>query len=226
MRSASIALGGPAQGQLAQRRQVLGLEEALAGARRHVLDIDLALGEAFQQLLGRQIDEDEVVGFLEHAVGHRLAHLHARDPLHDVAEAFEVLDVERGPHVDACREQLLDVLPALQMAAARNVGMGELIDEQQARAARERLVDVELAQDPVDVDDGLARDDLEALDERLGLAPTVRLDEAEHHLAPFGPGRAGRIQHGVGLADAGGRAEEDLQPAAMLLLREGKQGVG
>ena len=82
------ALGGAAQGELAQRRQVLRLEETFARARRHVAHIDLALGEALEQLLGRQVDQHDLVGFLEHAVGHRLAHPHARDLLEDVVEAL------------------------------------------------------------------------------------------------------------------------------------------
>ena len=112
------------------------------------------------------------------------------------------------------REQLLDVLPALGVAAAGNVGVGKLVDEQQSRLARERLVEVELAQDPVDVDDRLARDDLEAFEQRLRLAPAVRLDETDDDVAAFVLLGARRRQHRVGLADAGCRAEKDLETAA------------
>ena len=44
------------------------------------------------------------------------------------------------------------------------------------------------------------------------------LDHADHHVdARLAPG-AGALQHLVGLADAGGGADEDLQPAARALL--------
>ena len=43
-------LGGAAQRQLAQRRQVLGLEEVLRGQPRGLRHVDLALGQALAQL--------------------------------------------------------------------------------------------------------------------------------------------------------------------------------
>ena len=44
-------------------------------------DVDLALGEPLEQLLGREVDELDLVGALEHRVGHGLAHLDAGDLL-------------------------------------------------------------------------------------------------------------------------------------------------
>ena len=69
-------------------------------------------------------------------VGDRLALRDAGDPLDDVVERLEVLDVDRGDDVDAGVEQLLDVLPALLVAGARDVGVGELVDQRDLRAAR------------------------------------------------------------------------------------------
>ena len=211
------AFGGATQGELAQRRQVLRLEEPLAGAVRHVGHINLALREPLQKLLGRQVDQYDFVGFLEHPVGHRLAHLYAGDLLENVVQPFEVLNVERGPYVDARRQQLLDILPPLGMAAAGNVAVRQLIDEQKSRLARERLVEVELTQDLVDVDRGLARDGLEAFNQSLRLAPSVRLDETEDDLAPHVLLGARCRQHGKRLADAGSGAQKNLETAARLL---------
>ena len=61
------ALRRPPQRQLAQRRQVLRLEEVLARAGGRVLEIDLPLRHALQQLVGRQVDQHDLVGLLEHA---------------------------------------------------------------------------------------------------------------------------------------------------------------
>ncbi len=95
----------------------------------------------------------DVVGAIEDAVGHRLAHAHARDLRDDVVEALDVLDVERRVDVDAGGEQLLDVEVALRVAAARRVGVGELVDEDEARAALEHRVEVHLVeQAPLVVD--------------------------------------------------------------------------
>ena len=79
------------------------------------------------------------------AVGHRLAHAHARDLRHDVVQALDVLDVDGGVDVDAGVQQLLDVQVALGVAAARGVGVRELVDQDQLRPPLERGVDVELA---------------------------------------------------------------------------------
>ncbi len=133
------ALGGAAQREFAQRGQVLRLEEVVDGARRRVLHVDLALGEALEQFVGREVDQHDLVGLIEHRVGHGLAHAHLGDLQDDVVEAFEVLDVERGPDVDAGVEQFLDVLPALGMAAARHVACARLVDQQQARARARAL---------------------------------------------------------------------------------------
>ena len=79
-------------------------------------------------------------------VGHRLLLLDAGDLRDDVVEALQVLDVDRGDHGDARVEQLLDVLPALRVPAARGVGVRELVDEHHLRVARQHGVDVELGE--------------------------------------------------------------------------------
>ena len=64
----------------------------------------------------------------------------------DVVQAFDVLDVERRPDVDAGGEQLLDILPALRMPRAFGVGVGQLVDQDQLRLPRQRGVEIEFAQ--------------------------------------------------------------------------------
>ena len=71
----------------------------------------------------------------DHLVGDRLPLLDAADPLHHVVERLQVLDVDRGDHVDAGVEQLVDVLPALLVPAAGDVGVRELVDQRHRRAA-------------------------------------------------------------------------------------------
>ena len=55
---------------------------------------------------------------------------------------------------------------------------------------------------------------LEPREQRLGLGAAVGLDAADDHVDALSAGAARGLEHGVGLADAGGGAEEDLQPAA------------
>jgi hypothetical protein len=64
----------------------------------------------------------------------------------------------------------------------------------------------------------LARDDLEALEQRLGFLPSMRLDDTDDDVIAVLPAGARLLQHLVGLADAGRRADEDLQLAGAALL--------
>jgi len=88
-------------------------EEALDGGSRLLAHIHLAGVQACDQVIGRQIDQLDVVGFVKHMVRQGLA---LADPsaLEDqIVETLQVLHVEGGPDVDARGQQFRDVLPAL-----------------------------------------------------------------------------------------------------------------
>ena len=59
-----------------------------------------------------------------------------------------------------------------------------------------------------------------------GLRPAVRLDEADHHVDALPPQAVAFLEHVVGLAHAGGEAEVDLQPAALLAADEVEEQLG
>jgi hypothetical protein len=140
------AVGRAAQGQLAQRDQVRLAEEVLRGALGLAGDVDLALAQALEQLGHGQVDELDLVGAVEDVVGQRLAHDDAGDLRHDVVQALEVLHVQRGSR-RRCRRPAGPRRPASAWrAASRGVRVGQLVDQQELRCARERGVHVELAQ--------------------------------------------------------------------------------
>ena len=207
--------GGPER-QLPERDQVALAEEAADGLPRLLRDVHLPVAESLDQVVGRQVDQLDLVGRLDDRVGDRLARRHPGDARDDVVQAFEMLDVEGAVHVDAGREQLRHVLPALRVARAGRVRVGQLVDQDQRRTAGEGGVQVELAQAGAAVLDGPRRQPLQPGQERLGVGPAVRLDPADDDVDAGGLPRAGRLQHGVRLPDPGGGAEEDLQLAARL----------
>jgi hypothetical protein len=86
--------------------------------------------KALAQLVRRDVDQLDVVRARQGGVRHGLALAHARDFPHHVHQALEVLDVQRGPDVDAGADQLLDILPALGMARGGGVGMGVFVHQQ------------------------------------------------------------------------------------------------
>ena len=122
------------QGQLAQGREIGRREIVLERPLGLLGNVDLAFLQALDQVVGRQVDELDGIGAVEDGVGHRLAHAHARDLRHDVVQALDVLDIDGRIDVDAGIEQLLDILVALGMPAAGDVGMRELVDQDQVRA--------------------------------------------------------------------------------------------
>ena len=207
-------LGGAAQRQLAQRRQVAGREIVLQRALGLLADIDLALAEPGDQVGRREVDQLDLVGGIDHRIGHRLAHADAGDARHHVVQAFDVLDVHGRIDVDAGGQQLLDVEIALGMAAARRVGVGELVDQHERGTARQDGVEIHFLEHAALVVDLALRDDLEPGKLRLGLGAAVRLDHADHDIDALRLAAAGGDQHLVGLADAGRGAEEDLELAA------------
>ena len=128
-------VGDPEQRELPERGEVADAEVVAERGVDLLGAVDVAVRHAPAQRLGRHVDELDLVGRPDDCVGHRLALLDAGDPLDDVVQRLEVLDVDRGDDVDAGVEQLVDVLPALLVAGAGHVGVRELVDERPRRAA-------------------------------------------------------------------------------------------
>ena len=203
------ALRGAPQGELAQCRQVGGREEMLERPLGLLRNVDLPFLEPLDQVVGRQIDQFDRVGAVEHCVRDRLAHPHMRDLRHHVVEAFDVLDVDRGVDVDAAAQQLLDIEITFRMAAAFDVGMRELVDQNDLRPAGDDGVEIHLLEPLSLVLHAPARNDLQALEQRLGLLAAVGLDDTDDNVIAVLLAGAGLLQHLVGLADAGRGADED-----------------
>ena len=145
-------------------------------------DIDLALLQPLDQVVGREVDQLDGVGEVEHLVRHGLAHPHMRDLRDHVVEAFDVLDVDRRIDVDAVGQQLLDVEVTLGMAAAGRIGVSEFVDQGNLRTPRDQRIEVHLLEDLVLVFQLLARNDFKAVQQRLGLCPAMGLDHADHDI--------------------------------------------
>jgi hypothetical protein len=126
---AAVDAVGGLHRQLAQRGQVGRREERLQRLRGLFGHIDLALLQARDQFARRQVDQHDVVQAVEHAIRHGLADAHAGDAHHHVVEAFQMLDVDRGPDVDAGVQQLHHILPAPLVAAAGCVAMGQFVHQ-------------------------------------------------------------------------------------------------
>jgi hypothetical protein len=127
----------------------------------------------------------------------------------------ETLHIDGGDDVDAGGEEFIDVLPALGVApAAGHVAVRELVDDRHLRASEVDRAEVHLFELPALVGALSPLDDLQAVEHRLGARAPVALGEPHHHIgAPGGPAPC-LVEHAVGLADARGRPEADLQSSA------------
>ena len=67
------ALRGAPQRQLAQRRQVAGREVALDGALRRLRHIDFSRLQPLDQVVGREVDDLDVVGAIDDRIRDGLA---------------------------------------------------------------------------------------------------------------------------------------------------------
>ena len=122
-------VGEPQQGELAQRGEVAD-PEVVAEGRVDLLGlVDVAVGQSTAQRLRAHVDELDLVGRAHDGVGDGLALLDPGDRLDHVVQRLEVLDVDGGDDVDARVEELVDVLPPLGVARARDVGVRQLVDE-------------------------------------------------------------------------------------------------
>ena len=211
------AVGDPEQGQLAQRRQVARPEVVGEGGVDLLRAVDVAVGQAAAQRLGRHVDELDLVGDAHGVVRDRLPLADARDPLDDVVQRFEVLDVDGRDDVDAGVEQLVDVRPALLVARTRRIAVGQLVDEDEVGMAAQDGVHVHLGELAAAVLDRPARHDLEVADLIGGALAAVCLDESDDDIGAALAAAASLVEHGERLADARRRPQVDPQgssPAA------------
>ena len=217
-------LRGTAQRQFAQGGQV-GLGEKMGERpRRLCRDIDLAFLEPFDQLVGQYIDDLDLRGF-QNGIGHGFAHAHMGEGCDDVVQALYVLDIDRRIDVDTGVEQFLDVLIAFGVTAARCIAVRQFVDQGELWLPFEDGIQIHFAKaDPPMVDlppwyHFMTRD------QRFGLAPAMRLDNANHDIdAGLEPPHP-VAEHLVSLADARRRAEEQLETAASFLRGCAQEGL-
>ena len=194
---------GASQRKFPQRHEVAFAEKMLGRTLRLVRHVHLSCLESRQQLIRRDIDQHDFVGRIEHLVGDGLPDTHVGYSAHHVVETFQVLHVERAEYVDTCRQQLIDILPALGVAHARHIGVRQLVNQNQLRMPRERCVQVEFDQRFSSIINGFGGQNFQAIEQGGGFRTAVGFHHADQHLAALGQKLARPDEHGVGLAHPG-----------------------
>ncbi len=106
------------------------------------------------------------------------------------------------------------------MVRAGRVGVSQFIDQNDSRASSEHGVEVHFLQDDSAILDPAARHLFESVDQGGGLGPAMRLDETDDDVHALVAQALSFLQHLERLADAGGEAEVDLEPAPLLLANQ------
>ena len=172
------------------------------------------------QCLGGEIGEDDFVHALHHPIGNGFTNLYACNLLHGGSDALDVLHVHGRKYIDLGLQQFHDVLIALGVLAALNVGMGQLVDHDHGRFAAENGVHVHLFKRCAFVLKFARRDAFEFCGEFGGGLATVTLHHAYSNVFSAAGTANGLAQHAVSLAHAGSVAEEKLEDSARLFRRD------
>ena len=188
--------------------------------------VDLAGIEPLDQVFDGDVDVDELVGLGEDAIGDAFLDLDVGDALDLVVKALEVLDVQGADDVDSRVQQVFDILVAFRVARA-----GALVwassSTRQMVGRRAKIASTSISRSVTPrYSTTRGGDDLEVADLLLGLGATVGFDQADDDVDPLCFQAVTLAEHRVGLADARGRAQIDLEPAPRLTADQVQELLG
>src|ERR1017187_10572271 len=112
------------------------------------------------------------------------------------------------------------------MTAARHVGVGEFVDQNDLWPASDDGVEVHFLKPLALVLKAPARDDIETVQQRFGLFPAMSLHDADDNIVAVFASGTGLLQHFVGLADARRRTHENLELTDATLFPPGRLKQG
>ena len=213
-RAAVHTVGRAAQSNLPQRHKVLSGEKMVHGAAGLKRTVNFSPVQPGQKVIGFDVHQLHLIGIIEHTVRHAFAHCNACNSGYNVVQAFQMLNIHGGVHINAKRQQFFDILAALSVPAALRVGMGKLVHKKKGRAACDGSVQVKFAQRHVFVFHAQRRQLFQSLQQGERIRTRVRLDVSGHNVGSRRECRVCGFQHGVGFSHARSIAEEYLQSAA------------
>ena len=194
-------VGGQQQGQLAQ-----------FGEHARVAHGDV----------GRRVDHFDVVGFVQELLGDAGGGALPCEAFDGRLLLPDVLHVDGGDHGDPLAQNLLHILPAFRVAAARRIVECQLIDQADLGTA---------AENGLQIDGAIERgDDLQPGDDLADGAGDLILRGGDHHVLTAFLAAAPLVEHAQRLAHARRVSQEDLEPAPpfapLLRLHAAQQFVG
>ena len=212
-------LGHVLQRKFAKCDQVAATKEVGKGFFRTIDTVDIPAAHAGLQCLRRQVGHHDLVCALHQPIRHSLANRNPGDALDSRRNALNMLHVHRGENIDVGCEHVEHILIALSVFAAFNVGMSELVDQDDLRPTRQNAVEVHLFEDDTLVFNLLPRNFFELVCKFGSARPAVGLDDSNYDIFSALMTANRLAQHVVCLAHPGSVAEKKLEGAAGLLRR-------
>ena len=203
--------GDLAQREFAEGNEIASAKEILQRLLDFLLTVDVAAAHSIDERFGSQVHHHGFACAERNPVGNGFTNSDTGDGTHGGSDAFDVLDVERGNDVNLCGEKFLDVFIALAVAAAGNIGVGELINEDDAGAASEDGVNIHLFERSALVIDFLTGNGFELGGEFLDALAAVSFNDADDDVFSAAFAAEGFAQHAVGFADAWSISKEEFK---------------
>src|SRR6266481_4990912 len=206
--------GDLAQSQLAEGNEIAAAEEILERAFHLFGTINVSPLHAVLQSFRSEVHHYGFGGSEGYPVRNGLAHGDAGDGAYDRRNAFDVLDVECRDHIDSCGQEFLYVLVTFAVLAPGDIRVGQFVDQNHLRAARENGVDIHLFEDRALVFNFFSRNRLNLCEEFFDPFAPVGFHDTDHDVFATASAAQRLAQHAKGFADAWSVAEEKLENAA------------
>ena len=121
-----------------------------------------------------------------------------------------MLHIDRGIHIDPGFQQFFDILISFEVTAARSIGMGQFIHQNQLRLTLQRAIQIQFLQMNPFVFQFQRRQQFQTGKQIHRLRAGMRFDISSNHICPLLQDGMRRFQHRIGFADTGGIAEKDF----------------
>ena len=141
--------------------------------------------------------------------------------MHLRGDAFNVLDVQRGKHINFRVEDFLHVLVAFAMAAAGDVGVRQLVHQCHLGPPGQDGIHIHFLENGAAVFDFLPWDDFQLPGQVFNPLAAVRLHHSDHHVFATAAAANRFAEHAEGFSHTRGVTQKELQRTLGFLRRGG-----
>src|SRR4030042_6468249 len=188
--------------------------------------IDLTFLQTFSQVLRGKVNANNLISFCNHLVRNPFSNLDSHCLFNRVVEGLQMLNIQCGNDVNPGSQDVLDVLISFIIAAAGDIGVGQLISQRHLWLPGQNRIHIHLFHNNPPVLLPATGNYLPPFEEPFGFNSAVGFHEAHDYIDPFFFESMTFEKHLVGLSDACCVAEIDLQMSALGAADHPEEGIG